>query len=51
MIKFTFSQQEHLQIFPTSLAKKTWALPFDFALERDPKYIFHCQRDIENYTV
>ena len=26
------------------------ALPFDFALERDPKNIFYYQRDIENYT-
>ena len=26
------------------------ALPFDFALERDPKNIFYYQRDVENYT-
>ena len=25
-------------------------LPFDFALERDPKNIFYYQRDVENYT-
>ena len=24
-------------------------LPFDFALERDPKNIFYYQRDVENY--
>ena len=26
------------------------ALPFDFALERDPKNIFYYQRDNGNYT-
>ena len=26
------------------------ALPFDFALEEDPKNIFYYQRDVENYT-
>ena len=25
------------------------ALPFDFALERDPKNIIYYQRDVENY--
>ena len=29
---------------------KTCVLPVDFALERDPKNIFHFQRDVENYT-
>ena len=43
MIKLPFSQKEHLQIFPTSLA-------FDFALGRDPENIFYCQCDVENYT-
>ena len=50
MIKLPFSQQHYLQIFPTSLASKTCALPFDFALERDPKYIFYCQHDVDSYT-
>ena len=26
------------------------ALPFDFALERDPKNIFYYQHDVQNYT-
>ena len=50
MIKLPFSQQEHFQIFSTSLANRTYALPFDFSLERDPKTIFHCQCEIKNYT-
>ena len=25
------------------------ALPFDFALERDPKNVLYYQRDVENY--
>ena len=50
MIKLPFPQQEHLQIFPTSLANKTCVLPFDFALERDPKNISYYQHDVENYT-
>ena len=50
MIKLPFSQQEHLQIFPSSLASKTCVLPFDFALERDQKYIIYCERDLDNYT-
>ena len=29
---------------------KTCALPFDFALERDPKNIFYYQRDVVSYT-
>ena len=36
--------------FPLSLPSKTCALPFDFALERDPKNIFYYQREIESYT-
>ena len=50
IIKLPFSLQEHVQIFPLSLPSKTCALPFDFALERDPKNIFYYQRDVENYT-
>ena len=50
MIKLPFSQQEHLQILTLPSPSKTCALPFDFALERDPKNIFYCQRDVENYT-
>ena len=50
MIKLPFPQQEHLQIFPLPSPSKTCALPFDFALERDPKNIFYYQRDIVNYT-
>ena len=49
MIKLPFSQQEHLQIFPTSLPSKTCLLPFDVALERDPKNIFYYQHDLGNY--
>ena len=25
-------------------------IPFNFALERDLKYIFYCQRDVDNFT-
>ena len=49
-MKLPFSQQKHVQIFPLPLPTKTCALPFDFALERDPKNIFYYQCDIENYT-
>ena len=50
MIKLPFTQQEHVQIFPLPSPSKTCALPFDFALERDPKNIFCYQRDAEKYT-
>ena len=45
-----FSKQEHVQIFPLPSPSKTCALPFDFALERDPKNIFYYQCDVQNYT-
>ena len=38
MIKLPFSQQ----------VKRV--LPFDFALDKDPKSIFYCQADVDNYT-
>ena len=47
MIKLPLSQQEHLQVPPTS---KTCALHFESTLKRDPKIIFYYQRDLENYT-
>ena len=47
MIKLPLSQQEHLQVPPTS---KTCLLHFDVTLKRDPKNIFYYQRDLENYT-
>ena len=50
IIKLPFSQQEHVQVFPLPSPSKTRALPFNFALERDPKNIFYYQRDVENYT-
>ena len=50
IIKLPFSQQEHVQIFPLPSPSKTWALPFNFTLERDPKNIFYYQCDVENYT-
>ena len=50
MIKLPFSQQEHLQIFPLPSPCKSCALPFDFALESDPKNMFYYQRDVETYT-
>ena len=50
MIKLYLPQQEHLQIFPLPSPSKTCALPFDFALERDPKNILYYQCDIANYT-
>ena len=50
IINLPFSQQEHVQIFPLSSPSKTCALPFNFALVRDPKNIFYYQRDVENYA-
>ena len=50
MIKLPFPQHEHLQRFPLPSPSKTYALPFDFALQGDPKNIFYYQRDAENYT-
>ena len=38
------------KFFPLPLPSKTCALPFDFALERDPKNIFYYQRDVESFT-
>ena len=35
--------------FPLPSPSKTCVLPFNFALERDPKNIFFCQRDIASY--
>ena len=49
IIKLPFSQQEHVQIFPLHSPSKTCALPFNFALHRDPKIIFYYQCDVENY--
>ena len=40
--KSTFSQQEHIQIFPIFLAK--------WKRERDPKNILYYQRNVENLT-
>ena len=48
MIKSPFSQQEHVQIFSLPPPSKTCALPFDFALGRDPKNIFYYLRDAGN---
>ena len=50
MIKSPFSQQEHVQIFSLPPPSKTCALPFDFALGRDPKNIFYYLRDAGNST-
>ena len=37
------------KFFPLPSPSKTRALPFDSALERDPKNIFYYQRDVEDY--
>ena len=37
------------KFFPLPSPSKTCVLPFDFALEKDPKNISHYQRDIANY--
>ena len=50
MKKLPFPQQEHLINFSHFLRQVKRALPFDFALERDPKNIFYYQRDVANYT-
>ena len=49
IIKLPFSQQKHVQTFPLPLPSKTCALPFDFALERDPKNTFYYHHVVENY--
>ena len=38
------------KFFPLPSTCKICALPFDFALERDPRNIFYYQHDVENYT-
>ena len=38
------------KFLPLPSPSKTCALPFDFALERDPKNVFYYQGDVENYT-
>ena len=38
------------KFFPLPLPSKTCVLPFNFALERDPKNIFYYEHDVENYT-
>ena len=47
--RVTFSQQEFSKFLPVPSPSKTCALPFNFALERDPKNIFYYQHDVENY--
>ena len=49
IIKLPFFQQERVQIFPLPSPSKARALPFDFALGRDPKNIFYYERDVENH--
>ena len=49
IIKLPFSLQVHLQTLPLPLPSKTYALPYDFTLGRDPENIYY-QRDVENYT-
>ena len=50
IIKLPFLSKNMSKFFPLPLPGKTCALPFNFALERDPKNIFYYQRDVENYT-
>ena len=38
------------KISPLPSPSKTCALPFNFALERNPKNIFYYQCNVENYT-
>ena len=50
MISYLFLRKNITNFFPLPSPSKTYAVPFDFALERDPKNIFYYQRDAENYT-
>ena len=50
MTKLPFSQQEHLQIFPTSLAMLIMCASLRFCVRERPKNIFCYQRDVKNYT-
>ena len=50
MIKLPFLSKNISKYFPLPSPSKTCALPFDFALERDPKNVFYYKRDVENYT-
>ena len=50
MISYLFLSKNISKFFPLPSASKTCALPFNFALERDPKNVFYYQCDLENYT-
>ena len=50
IIKLPFSQKNISKFSHFPLPSKTCALPFDSALETDPKNIFYYQRNVENYT-
>ena len=46
-LSYLDSQQE-FWILPLPSPSETCVLPFNFTLERDPKYIFYCQHDVGN---
>ena len=46
IIKLPFVSKNMSKFFLLPPPSKTCALPFDFALERDPKNIFYYQRDL-----
>ena len=50
IIKLPFVSKNMSKFFPFPSPSKTCALPFNFALERDPKNIFYYQRDVVSYT-
>ena len=50
MTKLPFSQQEHLQIFPTFLAMLIMCASLRICVRERPKNIFCYQRDEENST-
>ena len=50
IIKLPFLSKNMANFFCLPSPSKTGAFPFDFTLERDPKNIFYCQYDVENYT-
>ena len=48
--KLPFLNKNMSKFFPLPSSSRTCACPFDFVLERNPKNIFYCQRDVENFT-
>ena len=49
-MKLRFLSKNISKYLPLPSPSKTYALPFDFTLERGPKNIFFYDRHVENYA-